>query len=299
MEIARDLYLQALEEDSAFAPAWARLGRAYRLIGKFIGDPEENRARAQAAFERALALDPDLSVGHKLYAHFETEWGGASRSIERLLSRARGRREDAELFAGLVHACRYGGLLDASLAAHEEARRLDPHVRTSVAFTLYLKGEYDRLRREGDSVLDLTPRTLGLLASERRKEALEVLADLGRSQIPRMFGMTVRALRVAVAEDRSEIEAVEQATRAHTDPEALYMFALFFGLLGDRDRGVEVLDQVVRGGFSVSSTLEKDPLLGPLRGHQRFADIWIRAERQRLEVLRRFEAAGGREILGL
>jgi serine/threonine-protein kinase len=299
MEIARDLYLQALEEDPAFAPAWARLGRAYRLIGKFIEDPEENRARAEAAFQRALVLDPELSIGHKLYAHFETEWGGASRSMERLLSRARARREDAELFAGLVHACRYGGLLDASLAAHEEARRLDPHVRTSVAFTLYLQGDYHRLAREGDSVLDLSPRTLALIASQRRKEALEVVADLGRTQIPRMFGLTVRALRVAVLGDRSEIEAVEQATRAHTDPEALYMFAIFFGLLGDDERGVEVLDQVVGGGFSVSSALEKDPLLGPLRGHPRFAEIWNRAEQKRLEVLRRFEAAGGREILGL
>ena len=33
---------------------------------------------------------------------------------------------DPELFAGLVHACRYCGLLDESIAAHAEARRLDP-----------------------------------------------------------------------------------------------------------------------------------------------------------------------------
>jgi serine/threonine protein kinase len=299
MEIARDLYLQALEEDPRFAPAWARLGRAYRLIGKFIEHAEENRRRAEAAFQRALELDPDLSIGHKLYAHFETEWGGASRSMERLLSRARARREDAELFAGLVHACRYGGLLDASLAAHQEARRLDPHVRTSVAFTLYLQGDYERLAREGDSVLDLTPRTLGLIASQRRKEALQVVADLGRAQIPRMFGMTVRALRVAVSGDRSEITAVEEATRAHSDPEALYMFAIFFGVLGENERGLEVLDQAARSGYSVSSALERDPLLEPLRGHPRFPEIWSRAEEKRREVQRRFEAAGGPEILGL
>jgi tetratricopeptide (TPR) repeat protein len=299
MEIARDLYLQALEDDPRFPPAWARLGRAYRLIGKFIEHPEENRSRAEAAFQRALELDPHLSIGHKLYAHFETEWGGAAKSMERLLSRARIRREDAELFAGLVHACRYGGLLDASLAAHQEARRLDPHARTSVAYTLYLQRNYEGLAREGDSVLDLSPRTLALIANGRRKEALEVVADLGRAQIPRRFAMTVRALSVAASGDRSQIAAVEEATRAHSDPEALFMFAIFFGLLGENERGLEVLDQAVRSGYSVSSALEGDPLLEPLRAHPRFPEIWNQAEAKRREVQARFEAAGGPEILGL
>ena len=65
----------------------------------------------------------------------------------RLLGRAQRHREDPELFAGLVHACRYCGLLEASVAAHAEARRLDPHVLTSIAYTLYLKGDYARLER--------------------------------------------------------------------------------------------------------------------------------------------------------
>ena len=171
MPVARDLYLQALEEDSAFAPAWARLGRAYRLIGKYIEDADGNRARAEEAFRRSLELDPELSLAHKLYAHFEAEWGRAPDAMERLLGLGRTRAHDAELFAGLVHACRYCGLFDASIAAHEEARRLDPHVPTSIAFTLYLRGDYERLPRSGDTVIDLEPRALGLAAQGRREES--------------------------------------------------------------------------------------------------------------------------------
>ena len=36
-EVARDLYLQCLQADPLYAPAWARLGRVYHVIGKYRG----------------------------------------------------------------------------------------------------------------------------------------------------------------------------------------------------------------------------------------------------------------------
>ena len=70
-ELARDLYLQCLEEDPGYAPAWARLGRVYRRIGS-CGDrarSAEYFEKAGAAFRRALQLNPDLSLAHHLYAY--------------------------------------------------------------------------------------------------------------------------------------------------------------------------------------------------------------------------------------
>ena len=62
----------------------------------------------------------------------------------RLLDRVRSTASEPELFAGLVQACRYCGLLDASVAAYERARRLDPGVVTSVAQTFMLMGEWEQ-----------------------------------------------------------------------------------------------------------------------------------------------------------
>ena len=59
---------------------------------------------------------------------------------------------DPELFAGLVHACRYCGLYEQSIAAHEEARRLDPNVPTSLEQTLLMTGDIDRLLTVTDRV---------------------------------------------------------------------------------------------------------------------------------------------------
>jgi TolB-like protein len=299
MPVARDLYLRAVEEDPDYAPAWARLGRAHRLIGKFIEDPEGNRDRAESAFRRALELDPDLSIAHKLYAHFEAEWGGAPRAMVRLIERAKKHRDDAELFAGLVHACRYSGLFEASVAAHEEARRLDPHVPTSLAFTLYLSGDYDRLTRETESVLDLTPKALGLAALGRRDEALAILDGLDRTNVPRVFRLVVRSIRLLLSEGERDPAIVEEATRAHSDPEALFMIATFFAALGRKERALDVMRGVVESGFFVTPALEGDPLLASVRADPGFAAIVEAADAGRREALRIFEQAGGPRLLGL
>src|SRR5262249_22842294 len=142
---ARALYEQSLALDPNFAPAWAHLGRCHRVIGKFIEPSPDSEVRAEDAFIRAIALNPRLSVAHKFYANLEADTGRARESIVRLLSEASRHGNDPELFAGLVHACRYAGLFDESVASHTEARRLDPHITTSVQQTLLMTRDIERL----------------------------------------------------------------------------------------------------------------------------------------------------------
>jgi TolB-like protein len=147
--VARDLYLRCLEEDSGYAPAWARLGRCHRLLAKAGEEPAKNRARAEASLKRAIELNPGLTLAHKLYAQLETELGHPVDAVARLLRHAHPGSADPELFSGLVHACRYCGLLEASVASHERARRLDSRIPTGVRHTYWLLGQYDRALAEG------------------------------------------------------------------------------------------------------------------------------------------------------
>jgi hypothetical protein len=62
----------------------------------------------------------------------------------RLIERARAGTGDPEIFAGLVHACRYCGLLDAAVSAYQHARRLDPDVRTSIGHAYWMLGECEK-----------------------------------------------------------------------------------------------------------------------------------------------------------
>src|SRR4029434_9790408 len=101
--------------------------------------------RAQDAFCRALELNPRLSVAHKFYANLEADMGQAERAMVRLLGEATRHGNDPELFAGLVHACRYCGLFEESLAAHAEARLREPNGPTSRGQTLLLSGNVERI----------------------------------------------------------------------------------------------------------------------------------------------------------
>jgi hypothetical protein len=67
------------------------------------------------------------------YAQLDMEMGRSRDALVRLLERAVPKPSDPYLLAGLVQAGRYCGLVDVSIAAHEQARRLDPQIPTGVA----------------------------------------------------------------------------------------------------------------------------------------------------------------------
>ena len=123
-----EAYQRAVEADPSYAPAWARFGRCLRVVSKYGSAPEAQEwlDQAEEALQRAFRINPDLSLAHHLYTHFEVDAGRSLEAMVRLLGRVRGCSSDPELYAGLVHACRYVGLLDASIAAYRRATRLDP-----------------------------------------------------------------------------------------------------------------------------------------------------------------------------
>ena len=144
MKRARALYLQCLDDDPDYAPAWAQLARTKRFIEKFGEAADQHFPSADDAFQRAFALNPDLAIAHNLYTPVQCDQGQAATAMHRLLTRACFRRNDPDLFAGLVQACRYCGELEASVAAHERAQSLDPNILTSVPHTYFLLGEYEK-----------------------------------------------------------------------------------------------------------------------------------------------------------
>jgi serine/threonine protein kinase len=295
--VARDLYRQCVEEDPAFAPAWAKLGRCHRLLAKYyLQQPSENLARAEEAFRRALELDPELPVAHKLYAHHEAERGRARDAMVRLIGLARASRNDPETFAGLVHACRYCGLLEASLAAHGEARRLDPHLWTSVIFTWWAQGDFEAIIGETSDAADFEIRCLALHAVGRTEEAWRVLRDGGARPGPPVVEMIVRSFG-GLLEGRPEaVDGLIQMVAAHWDPEALFMYGCSQARLGETGSALVSIARAVEGGFAVPQAL-RHPWLSALAGPELEA-LRERAEAARREAEQAFRDAGGATLLG-
>ncbi len=298
---ARDLFKEAVDLDPSFAPAWAALGRAHRVWGKFFEDRDASTALAEAAFERALALSPDLPMAHRFLTHFESERGRAANAIVRLLRHAVTNRHDAQLFAGLVHACRYTGLFDASVAAHDEATRLDPNVATGVEYSLAhlalsSRGAAERVARFGRSAdADFVMAALGDEEVARR-----AIHELNLRKVPPAFRRSLDAVVAAFTKPREEATRfIEEAMAAHTDPEALFMFGAMMIRIGNSERGIDVTAGAVRAGYTPALTLAHNRLFDTVRGHAAFVAMQEEAQRATRAAQQMFEAAGGPEMLGM
>ena len=301
---ARALYTQALERDPNFAPAWAHLGRCHRVIGKYIEPAAGSDDRAEEAFKKAIALNPRLSVAHKFYANLEADTGRARDAIVRLLNQAGRHGNDPELFAGLVHACRYAGLFDQSIAAHTEARRLDPNIATSFQQTLLMNGDIERLLaldpRERVLGADDGVRVIGLGFAGRRDEARQMLA--GMSQRPRIQTFQVWTQHLAAWLDRRGDDMVSTVAamtplKIFDDPEAIFQEGWFFCDIGEHERGFEYLQRAVSIGYHAAPTLQRWPQFDPIRQTAAFQKLLSAAEAGRQEALTAFREAGGELLL--
>ena len=305
MKAAREMYERCLAIDPGFAPAWARLGRCYRVIGKYIEPMPDGTQRAEDAFRRALQLNPRLSVAHKLYANLEADIGQAERGMVRLLNEASRHGNDPELFAGLVHACRYCGLLDESLRAHAEAVRLDPNINTGFEQTILMTFDIDRLMTTAFTPVDVGGddgiRVIGLALAGRRDEARRALARMAEQPRIPAFKRWVARLEDWL-DHRNWTRVVGDPAfdglGIIQDPEAIFQEGWLMCDAGEHAHALPHLERAVARGYFASLTLQRAPHFDALRGTPGFESLLADAEAGRQRALAAFREAGGERLLG-
>ena len=302
LTVARDLYRECLAEDPRYAPAWARLGRVYRVMAKYGSEGNaENLALAEEAFHRALEINPDLPIAHNFYTYFEIEEKGrAPEAMVRLLQRVATGAADPHLYAGLVVACRFCGLLDASLSAERRARRLDPSIQTSVQYTYWALGDYQQAALY--DVEDIQAIRHGALWMMGRQE--EALAGVREAltHAPGSLEQWILESQLAAMESRPA-DCLRHARAVHDagfhDPEGLLLHVRELAYLGEIERAMELLVRVVRSGFHCPPALTRDPWLDSLRSQPDFIRLVREAEAGRAKAAEAYSRAGGERLLGV
>ena len=258
---AREMFARAIEVDPDYALAWTGLADSCSLLRMYYPyDPtvEDAAECADTASRRALELDPKLAEAH------------AARGFALALK---------------------GNLQDA-IPEFERAVELDPRqfeARYFHARARFQAGDLEEAARLFGEALDVREdyqaaffRAQALAALGRREEAeaayrraldvvdhhLELNPDDARAATVRavaLYRTGHPAQGLAAAERALAVDAEDLGVR--------YNVACLYSLEGEKERALDLLEQVVRRGFGAREWYAHDPDLDPLRDDPRFARI--------------------------
>ena len=275
MLLARDLYWTCLAEDPNFAPAWAWLGRCCWFLAKFSGNAMANPELAEAAFQRAFALDPGLACAHQFYTLVQADTGRAHEAMCRLLERLEHYPGEPESYTGLVQVFRFRGLLEQSIEAHKRAVELDPTIVTSIAHTLFLCGEYESAIEAYGGRASYYLDAASWAALGDRKRAITLLRDrLDKMALSRLMTALMGSLLALLEGRTAEAVRIMNQTDTTRDPEILVYFARHYAELGKANSAIKALQVAAQSGFVCApNTLKSDGWLSRLRKHSEFSSL--------------------------
>jgi TolB-like protein/tetratricopeptide (TPR) repeat protein len=153
---------KALEEDAAFARAYAGLADCYSTLAllEFV-PPKEAYPKAKEAVGKALSLDPMLSEAHTslglIRFQYDWDWKGAEEEFVEAIRINPSYAPAHHFFADYLKAM---GRFDEALVEIGKAQELDPlnlAINTGVGHVLYLSKQYDSAIDQYKRAVDLDP----------------------------------------------------------------------------------------------------------------------------------------------
>ena len=286
---------KSTEINPNYAPAWAYLGASYTSDAAFELGGREQYRRAQAAYERALAIQPNLLAAQMFLANLLVDTGRVEQAVPLLRDALKTNGNYAAAHWELGYAYRFAGMLDESVAECERARQLDPFVKANGSVLnayLYL-GQYQKFLESlpvDDSSFFLFYRGFGEF---HEKEFDQASRDFDRAyQLdPTLYTGIGKALSDSIYQHRAEglnlLGGLESRIRERGvgDPEGTYKIAQAYAVLGDNASAIRVLRTSVESGFFSYPYIAKDPLLNNLHSEPEFNEI-LKIARQRHEAFK-------------
>lgn len=274
---------KSTELDPNYAPAWAYLGASYTSDAAFELGGREQYHKAQAAYERALAIRPNLLDAQMFLANLLVDTGRVEQAVPLLRDALKTNSNYAAAHWELGYAYRFAGLLEESVAECERARQLDPSVRAngSVLNTYLYLGQYRKFLESlpvDDSPFILFYRGFGEF---HEKDLDQAARDFDRAfeLEPTLYTGIGKALSHSIHQRNAEglnlLSGLESKIRERGvgDPEGTYKMAQAYAVLGDNTAATRVLRTTVESGFFSYPYIARDPLLSSLHSEPEFNEI--------------------------
>ena len=281
---AMSFFQQTLDKDPKFSRAWAGLAKVWVRMADAYVKPLDAYPIAQAAAQKALALDEGDPEAHG-YLGFSKKvlyW-----DQEAMLKEAR-RALEIDPNSALAHVwlgdtLRGRGDLNGAIEEYRTAASLDP---LSPAVSDYLAGGYmiagklDDAIAQGKHTLELDPTYAYLdstLANAYREKGLFDQAIALYRQAEQFTHSPSRGLAITYARAGKRLEAEQMLARFLAEREKHYVSAaaigLVYGALGNKDEAFHWLERAYNEHDAVLTTIAFYPGSQPLRTDPRFIDL--------------------------
>jgi DNA-binding winged helix-turn-helix (wHTH) protein/TolB-like protein/Flp pilus assembly protein TadD len=286
---------KSTEIDPVYAPAWAYLGASYNSDAAFELGGRDEYGRAQAAYEKALAIQPNLLDAQIFLANLLVDTGKVEQAVPLLRDALKTNGNYAAAHWELGYAYRFAGMLDDSFAECQRARQLDPLVKAngSVLNTYLYLGEYQKFLESlpvDDSSFILFYRGFGEF-HEREFDQASKDFDRAYELDPTLYTGIGKALSDSIQHRKEDgLDLLNGLQRKITergvgDPEATYKIAQAYAVLGDKTSALRALRASIESGFFSYPYIVQDPLLNDLHAELEFDQI-LKIARQRHEAFK-------------
>ncbi len=260
-----------VEMDPTYAPAWEQLGLRCYFDATYSDGGEAMFQRSNQAYERALALDPDLSIAASQLITNHVERGELGKAYEAAQALVKRRPESAQAHFALSYVYRYAGMLEQSTRECDAALALDPGNYTfrSCAWAFMELGntararDFVRLDAGSEWAAYVLPSIL--LREGKIAEAREAVKRMPTA--PRYHRDLLEAcLQLRPAADLDRIaQELETNQASEADPEILYYEGALLGYCGKKSVALNLLQSAVERNYCAYSNIVYDPLLAKLR----------------------------------
>ena len=288
-QTAIEHFENAIKLDENFALAHDGLGAAYvNKVFKGYGGAEDFE-RAEAAFTKALEIDPNIAQSRMLMV-FVYLWRGQKQKARDEVANAR-KEQPSEAVVHFVKATlhRLDGEYGRALRSFDRLVRLDPAAHVVASYNravIYMyMGNFESANRELDNAgepdnpLVRTFRALSLYYTGHTDEAAALMQQVV-NRSPNMHGIRPflgMFLSAQGKHDEARAQLTDDVKRnADVDADIAYSVASVYALEEDREEAFHWLGRSIALGNENRTCFESDPNWAELRSDPRFEELMNR-----------------------
>ena len=281
---------RAVALDPNFARAWATKAYIHRYIGYGAG-ANEHYLKSMEAVEKALAIDPNLSEAHGALCfnrfRYQYDFAGAESACKRAIELDPNSPLAHKLYSNFLYS---RGRFDEAISEIKKAIDLQPvsyDNQQTYALALYFARRYADAETQWKQLIPLNPNhsliygqlVRSLVQQGKKSEAFEYLIEW--LAMEKEGEETIRRFRTAYAESGWRGVTLERIRMAESrgNP-GLFEFARFYATINDKDNAFKYLEMAYQERSNMIAVLSVDPELDSLREDSRYVELLRRVEAQ-------------------